>query len=212
MIYNKDGLKRGHILLIGIQHSIVIINSNHIGVSVIYDKQVCVIDTDKWQFVHEINVYDDCRGLVYFKSNLIVNCEHKGLMYIEDTGKIVKQINNMKSELYIHLSNKGNIYYVKSGTKRIHVYNLTNYKRSKYHLKGLSYPTGLTTDKDDNLLVAWHGNDTIFVRQSINSIARVILDSSDGIDRPVSIDFDHHNDELLAVNNDAHSIFLFKKK
>lgn len=212
MVYNKDGQKKGQIQLIGEPLCIAIIDTNRIGVTLTYKGKVCVLDVNKWQLVNTFDIHDDCQGLVYFNNNLIANCENEGLMYIDDTGKIAKQNIYIKGALYFHLDNHGNMYSAKRDTKSIHVYNLSENKRSTYHLKGLRDPTGLTTDRDNNLFVACNENDIIFVKQSLHSAARVVLDSSNDIARPMSIDYDLYNDELLVANNSAHSIFIFKKK
>lgn len=78
-------------------------------------------------------------------------------------------------------------------------------------MKGLSNPKGLTTDRDNNLFVSCYENDTIFVKQSLLSLATVAIEKSNGIDRPMSIDYDQLNDELLVVNNAGHSIFILIK-
>ncbi|CAC5399973.1 PML [Mytilus coruscus] len=214
MVYNKDGQKKGQIKLIGEPECIAIIDTNCIGVTLRHQGnfKVCVLDVHKWQLVNTVDIHDDCQGLVYFNNNLIATCANEGLLYIDDSGKIVEQDINMKGILYLHLDNHGNIYSAKRGTKIIHVYNLTANKRSWYHLKGLRDPTGLTTDRDNNLFVACNENDTILVKQSLHSAAKIVLDSSNGIERPMSIDYDLHNDELLVANNFSHSIFIFKKK
>lgn len=211
MVYNKGGQKKGQIQLIGEPLCIAIIDTNRIGVTITNKGKVCVLDVHKWQLVNIIDMHDDCQGLVYFDNNLIANCINEGLMYINDSGKIDKQIINVKGSLYCHLDNNGNIYSAKRYTKSIHVYSLTESKRSTYYIKGLRDPAGLTTDRDNNLFVACNENDTIFVKQSLHSAARMVLDSSDEIERPMSIDYDQYNDELLVVNNSAHSIFVFKK-
>lgn len=97
-------------------------------------------------------------------------------------------------------------------TKKVHVYNMTSNKRSIYHLKGLNNPTGMATDRENNLFVTCNDSDTIFVKQSLHSPAKVVLDSSDRMEGPMSIDYDLDNDELLVVNDNARSILIFKKK
>ncbi|CAC5392170.1 unnamed protein product [Mytilus coruscus] len=212
MIYTKDGFKKGQVQLIGKPDSIAVIEGHRIGVTLIGEKKVCVIDTDAWQFINIINLNDSCKGLVYFENNLLANCINEGLMYIDDSGKIVKENSNIKGDFYFHIDNQGNLYGAKVKIKRIHVYNLTNNKRYKYLVKGLTNPTGLTTDRDNNLFIACNENDTIFLKQSLLSLATVAIEKSNGIDRSLSIDYDQQNDELLVVNNAGHSIFIFKKK
>ncbi|XP_071124150.1 uncharacterized protein [Mytilus edulis] len=212
MVYNKDGQKKGQVKLSGEPDSIAVIKCNRVGVTVIHKEKVYVIDTDTWQFIHIIRVHDDCKGLVYFENYLIANCANDGLVYINDAGQIVKQNSNITGDLYFHLDKYGNLYSAKMETKHIHVYNLTSNKRSIYHLKGLDNPTGMTTDRENNVFVACNDNDTIFVKQSLHSPAKVVLDSSDRMEGPMSIDYDLDNDELLVVNDNAHSIFIFKKK
>ncbi|CAC5416310.1 unnamed protein product [Mytilus coruscus] len=208
MVYNKDGQKKGQVQLSGEPDSIAVIKSNRVAVTVIYEEKVCVIDTDTWQFINIIHVHDQCKGLVYFENYLIANCIDEGLVYINDAGQIVKQNSNITGKLYFHLDNEGNLYSAKMETKKVNVYNLTSNKRSIYHLKGLNNPTGMATDRENNLFVACNDNDTIFVKQSLYSPAKVVLDSSDGIERPMGIDYDLDNDELLVMNENARSIFL----
>ncbi|XP_052076755.1 tripartite motif-containing protein 55-like [Mytilus californianus] len=212
MMYSKDGQKKGQVQLSGEPDSIAVMQSNRIGVTLVHEKKVCVIDTDSWQFIFTIHVHDDCKGLVYFENKLIANCANDGLMHIDCYGKIVKQNNNIKGDLYCHLDNQGNLYTAKMKAKNIHVHNLINNKRSTYYIKGPDDLTGLTTDRNNNLFVACNDNDTIVVKQSLHSPAKVILENSDGIDHPMSIDYDQQNDELLVVNNAGHSIFIFKRQ
>lgn len=187
-------------------------HSNRIGVTLMYEKKVCVIDTDSWQFIFTTNVHDYCKGLVYFENKLIANCANDGLMYIDSNGKIVKQNCNIKGDLYCHLDNRGNLYCAKMKAKNIHCHNLNNNKRIIVHIKGQNDITGLTTDRNNNLFVACSDIDTIFVKQTLHSPAQVVLDKSDGIDNPISIDYDHENNEILVVNNAGKSIFLFKRQ
>ncbi|VDH99102.1 Hypothetical predicted protein [Mytilus galloprovincialis] len=70
----------------------------------------------------------------------------------------------------------------------------------------------MPTDRENYLFVACNDNNTIFVKQSLHSPAKVVLDSSDRMEGPMSIDYDLDNDELLVVNDNTRSIFLFKKK
>ncbi|XP_052076754.1 uncharacterized protein LOC127714744 [Mytilus californianus] len=212
MIYRRNGQKRGQIKLIGVPQCIAIIDDNCVGLTLMCKQKVCVIDTDRWQILNTILVYDYCEGLVFYENNLIANCGNKGLTYINSSGKIVKHNIDIKGELYFHIDNKGNLYSAKMKDESIHVYNLRNNKRFIYNFIGVNNPTGLTTDRDNNLFVACHNNDTIFVKPSIHSHSSVVLGRSDGIDRPWSIDYYHENDELLVVNNAAHSIFIFRKR
>ncbi|XP_071124145.1 uncharacterized protein [Mytilus edulis] len=211
MMYTKDGFKKGQVQLLGKSDSIAVIEDHRIGVTLIGEKKVCVIDTDAWQCINTIDLNDSCKGLVYFENNLLANCINEGLMYINDSGKIVKENSNIKGEFYFHVDNQGNLFGAKEKIKRIHVCNLTNNKRYKYLVKGLSNPKGLTTDRDNNLFVSCYENDTIFVKQSLLSLATVAIEKSNGIDRPMSIDYDQLNDELLVVNNAGHSIFILIK-
>ena len=209
IIYNKKGQKKGQVRLNGAPQCIAIINNICVGVT--SKQRVCVIDTDKWQIINTIPVHDYCKGLVFYESNLIANCANKGLTYINNSGKIVKQNIDIKEALYCHIDCRGNMYSAKMNNESIHVYNLTTSKRLIYNFIGVDNPTGLTTDKDNNLFVACNNNDTIFVKPSRHPRSVVVLGRSDGIDRPLSLDYNHQSDELLVVNNTAHSIFIFKK-
>ncbi|XP_063416364.1 tripartite motif-containing protein 55-like [Mytilus trossulus] len=212
MIYNKDGQKKGQIQLSGEPDSIAVMQSNRIGVTLIHEEKVCVIDTDSWQIITTIHVHDDCKGLVYFEKKLIAYCAHDGLMYIDSNGKIVKQNRSIKGDLYCHLDNQGNMYTAKMKAKNIHVHNLVNNKRLTYYIECQDDLTGLTTDRNNNLFVACKDNDTIFLKRTQRSPAQCVLGNSDGIDYPMSIDYDQQNDEILVVNNAGHSIFIFKKQ
>lgn len=97
-------------------------------------------------------------------------------------------------------------------TKKVHDYNMTSNKRSIYHLKGLNNLTGMATDREINLFVAFNDNDTIFVKQSLHSPAKVALYSTDRMEGPMSIDYDLDNDKLLVVNDNARSVFISQKK
>ncbi|VDI80977.1 Hypothetical predicted protein [Mytilus galloprovincialis] len=211
MMYTKDGFKKGQVQLLGKPDSIAVIEDHRIGVTLIGEKKVCVIDTDAWQCINTIDLNDSCKGVVYFENNLLANCINEGLMYINDSGKIVKENSNIKGEFYFHVDNQGNLFGAKEKIKRIHVCNLTNNKRYKYLVKGLSNSKGLTTDRDNNLFVSCYENDTIFVKQSLLSLATVAIEKSNGIDRPMSIDYDQLNDELLVVNNAGQTIFILIK-
>lgn len=128
MMYTKDGFKKGQVQLLGKPDSIAVIEDHRIGVTLIGEKKVCVIDTDAWQCINTIDLNDSCKGLVYFENNLLANCINEGLMYINDSGKRVKENSNIKGEFYFHVDNQGNLFGAKEKIKRIHVCNLTNNK------------------------------------------------------------------------------------
>lgn len=97
-------------------------------------------------------------------------------------------------------------------TDKVNVHNLTTDKYSVYHLKGLNNPGGMATDRENNLFVSCNDHNLICVKQSLHSTTNIVLDRSDGIERPWSIDYNLDNDELLVMNDNARSIFIFKKK
>lgn len=215
IMYSKDGEKKGQVRLSGEPDSIAVItcvNNNLIGISLIFEQKVCILDNNKMQVVKAIIVHDDCKGLVCFDNLLIANCANDGLIYIAKSSKIVKVNEYIKGDLYCHVDTQGNLYSAKMNTNNIHVNNLINNKRYTYYLKNLIDPTGLTTDRDNNLFVACMEMDMIFVKHSLHSPANTVLDRPDGIDGPSSIDYNQENDELLVVNNHCSSIFIFKKK
>ncbi|VDI17057.1 Hypothetical predicted protein [Mytilus galloprovincialis] len=212
MIYTKDGFKKGQLQLSSAPGNISVIEGHRIAVTLNNERQVNVINTDTWQLIKIFQFREECHGLVYFEKYLIANCGNEGLMYIDASGKLVKSNSDIKGELYLHLDNRGKLYAAKINVKRIHVYDLTNNKHYKYHVQGISDPSGLSTDRDNNLFVACNENDTIFVKHSPHASARSVLGRTDGIDGPWSIDYDEQNDELLVVNNNARSIFIFKKR
>ncbi|VDI17053.1 Hypothetical predicted protein [Mytilus galloprovincialis] len=211
MVYNKDGLKKGQIELSGEPDSIAVMKSNRIAVTLTGEEKVCVIDTNKWQFIYIIHVHGECKGLVYFENNLIANCIDEGFVYNNDAGKIVKR-NRITGEFYFHFDNQGNLYSSKMETNKVNVHNLTTDKYSVYHLKGLNNPGGMATDRENNLFVSCNDHNLICVKQSLHSTTNIVLDRSDGIVRPWSIDYNLDNDELLVMNDNARSIFIFKKK
>ncbi|CAC5416306.1 unnamed protein product [Mytilus coruscus] len=215
LVYSKDGEKKGQVWLSGVPDSIAVItcvNNNLIGITLIFQQKVCVVDTNKMQVVKAIVVHDDCMGLVCFDNLLIANCANDGLIYIAKSGKIVKENKYIKGELYCHVDTQGNLYSVYRNTNNIHVNNLINNKRYIYFMEEIIDPAGLTTDRDNNLFVACMEMDMIFVNHSLHSPAKTVLDRPDGIKGPSSIDYDKENDELLVVNNHSRSILIFKKK
>lgn len=103
-------------------------------------------------------------------------------------------------------------------TNKVNVHNLTSEKYSVYHLKGLNNPGGgggeglVASDRENNLFISCNDHNLICVKQSLHSTTNVVLDRSDGIARPWSIYYNIDNDELLVMNDNARSVFIFKKK
>lgn len=172
-----------------------------------YSRRIAIVDNNSLTIKRYINVSDVCRGICVSNNHLIVNCVNRGLLAIDINGIVIRVIANVKEELYLCSAGNGNVFSMKCDSRLILRYNIERGGFSKFFVKGLEDPRGITIDSENNLYVSCYVTDTIYRKADRFLSAEVFID--DGLNGANQISYDKATHEIVAINDDKKSVVTF---
>ncbi|VDH97213.1 Hypothetical predicted protein [Mytilus galloprovincialis] len=151
------------------------IKTNSFCCSICYRE--CHLYCTTWTDIQKFNVLDNCSSTLVIDNNLV-------------TWSFVT-------------TSKDKIFYTNNSRHTVTCCSLTGEKMWEYKDQLVSYPRGISVDKDSNVYIASPGNNSIIVLSPDGKQARKLLGKDDGIDNPFGLAFNVTKDKLLVANNNG---------
>lgn len=209
LAYYENGQKIGEVKFDDKPGDVAKVLNNQVAVAV--EKMVFIVDTDRLEIVKAINMYDFCVGIAFAKEQIFVNCCHKGLTVMLQSGKVIRTIPFLKGDLYICALDDDSIMSVKD-SRNVHQmvfrFDMKNNRLERFHCPDLARVNGIVFGGHTRVFISSVSNQIWELNYKAGVWKQVILD---GLSVPYSIYFDEHDDKLIVANNEGRSLYFYKR-
>ncbi|XP_063398217.1 uncharacterized protein LOC134683084 isoform X2 [Mytilus trossulus] len=199
LVYKTNGYKIGEVDFEEDPDEIAVIDETQVAVSV--KKKVIFVDTAELETKIEKNLRDYISGLSYANQKIFACLQHKGVLIMGLSGKVIRTIPFIKGRLYICTTIDEIIYSVKYGKSNMfQCYDINRNKKEMYSFNRTFNVNGITCDIDGNIYLAIGGSEIIKVDATTRLIS-TLFTSKEDLKNPYNIDCCENGNRLLTIDN-----------
>lgn len=199
LVYKTNGYKLGEVDFEEDPDEVAVIDGTQVAVSV--KKKVIFVDTVKLETKIEKNLRDFISGLSYANQKIFACLQHRGVLIMRPSGKVLRTIPFIKGSLYICTTINEMIYSVKSGiSNSFQRYDINRNKKEVYSFNRTFDVNGITCDLDGNIYLAISETEIIKVDTTTRAIS-TLLTSKEGLKDPYNIDCCENGNRLLTIDS-----------
>ncbi|XP_071166050.1 uncharacterized protein [Mytilus edulis] len=210
VVYNKSGGRKGEIHMDFAGTSAVIIDKNTAAVTA--HRAVVIVDTTSYKFKGLIPVKDICIGIAFLNGFLVVNCEDRGVIIMDMKGKKSRTCSRMKGTMQFCSITTESIAAVKLRSSKLIYLNVNSSDIKTSKMETFGNINCVTSDKSGSLFVSSCHQNKIGVVNISQESCEVVLNDNERIDNPSSVDFDSELNELVILNNNGRTVFIFERQ
>ena len=208
LFFSKSGEKQGEITIDCPATAVAVINDEILAVAAY--RAVVLVDTKRFKHIDLIPLGDICVGIAYAKKQLVVNCEARGIIVMDDYGKIKQILKSFTGWMHLCTVIDDTIALVYLHSNTIYFLNIkTSRKASNTQILGRHGAKCVTSDQCGNMFITCQ--DEIFIACPAGNEYHSILSTTDDIKNPFGIDIDIKSHELFVLNNGGKSVYVFQK-
>jgi Holliday junction resolvase RusA-like endonuclease len=208
LFFSKSGEKQGEIKIGFPATAVAVINDEILAVAAY--RAVVLVDTKRFRHIDLIPLEDNCVGIAYVKKQLLVNCETRGIIVMDEYGKITQILKSFTGRMQLCTVNDDSIALIYQHSNTIDFLNIKTSQKSSYiQILGRHGATCVTSDQCGNMFITCQ--DEIFIARPAGNEYHSILSTTDEIKNPFSIDIDIKSHELFVLNNGGKSVYVFQK-
>ncbi|CAC5389584.1 unnamed protein product [Mytilus coruscus] len=205
IIYNRNGTKEGEIYL---QYPANSVASEGSMLAVSAYKAVVLVNAVTFKFKDLIPMGDNCFGIAWIKTKLIVNCEKKGLKIMDQYGVVSKTFKDIVGNVQLCVVSDE---CVAVAGRELHKVLYLNIKTSV--LKSVPLP-GYSLMK---FLVPFSNDSVLLIICGINKVYRInfaveeceLCDTSDTLQKPMGLDFDKTTNEIFLISSNGRYVNVY---
>jgi hypothetical protein len=208
LFFSKAGEKQGEITIDCPATAVAVINDKVLAVAAY--RAVVLVDTKRFNHIDLIQLGDNCVGIAYVKKQLVVNCETRGIIVMDEYGKMTQILKSFTGWMQLCTVDDDTIALVYLHSNTIDFLNIKTSQKSSYiQILGRHGTTYVTSDQCGNMFITCQ--DEIFIARPAGNEYHSILSTTDEIKNPFSIDIDIKSHELFVLNNGGKSVYVFQK-
>ncbi|XP_052099427.1 uncharacterized protein LOC127733980 [Mytilus californianus] len=209
LVYNKSGGRKGEIHMEFPATSAVIIDRNTAAVTA--HKAVVIVDTTSYKFKGLIPLRDICIGIAFINGFLVVNCEDRGILIMDLKGKISKTFSLIKGAMLFCSITTETIAAVQLYSSKLIYLNINSSDIKTSKMETFRNINCVTSDSSGSLFVSSCNQNKIGVVNISQESCVLLLNGNERIDNPLSVDFDSESNELVILNNNGRTVFIFER-
>lgn len=208
LVYKTNGYKIGEVDFEEDPNEIAVIDETQVAVSV--KRKVIFVDTVELETKIEKNLRNYISGLSYANHKIFACLQHKGVLIMGLSGKVLRTIPFIKGRVYICTTIDEMIYSVKYGNSNMfQCYDVNRNKKGVYAFNRTFNVNGITCDVDGNIYLAISGTEIIKVDTATRAIS-TLLTTKDGLNDPYNIDCCDNGNRLLTIDS-GREVKIFQK-
>ncbi|XP_052098716.1 uncharacterized protein LOC127733385 [Mytilus californianus] len=205
LFYNTESMKENKIYLQFPPSSIAIIDEKTIAITAC--REIVFVNTQRFTYMHTVNIDDDCFGIAFMRNQLFVNCESKGLKVMDVKGNISKSFEEITGKLQLCVLNRRNIAVTKQGCYSIIFLNISTSSMRTIDLPGSEVPNCMSSFGGNILLVTTSNNQVFQVNIDYKNWRRLIKAICEN-DQLYGIEFDKYSNELYLMNKNGCRVYI----